>query len=1283
VSEPTPGERSDQTVGYTPAEPDDGPLPATVKTTPGQSLRTSFSRTTFRGPAPGDPADPDNQVGPYEVLDELGKGGMGVVYRARHVSLNRTVALKMILGGGAGPGLLERFRVEAEAVARLQHPGIVQVYDVGDHRGQPYMAMELIDGGSLAAKLDGKPQNPRFAAQTAETLCRAMAVAHQFNIVHRDLKPHNVLLTRDGQPKITDFGLAKDLDRLSSNTRAGSILGTPSYMAPEQAAGRVADIGPGTDVYALGAILYEMLTGRPPFRGESPIDTIRLVLDGEVTPARQLVPKVPRDLDTICLKALQKPVHRRYLTAAEMAEDLRRFLDGEPIRARPIGPVERAVKWVRRRPTTASLIAAGVLALVAFVALGAWSWVQISERADRAEKATDRAEKALADGTRRMVWLNVASGTRRLDEGDYLGSVLWLAEALRLELDLKGDGADREHVHKVRLKAVLDRCPRPVRKWLHEGALNDAVFGADGRVVFTAGEDGVGRVWDVATGKGAGPPLEHGSPVRFIALSPDGRRAATAGADGTLKVWDVATGTPAFPTVVLGVQFTGLAYSPRGDRVLAVGAAGRARVWDAATGAVVSTMTVPFEGAVTAVAFAPDGERYAMGGTNATIRVFKTKDSESVGYTLKHDGPVTSVGFSPDGGRLVTGSADGTARVWDAATGQPVLPVPARHPGPVNGVAFGPAGRTVVTACDDRTAQVWDAATGLPLGRPAVHASRVLSVGFSPDGRWYVTASDDNTARVWDAATGEPAAPPLRYSATAVAVRFSPDGHHLLVAAKNRLAEVWDLIAPADLAPAPAAAPPPRAGPGSAASPDGSLILSYGAGQTARVRDAATHEARTPPLRVGSAVAAAAFSPDGTLVATGEDDGAVQVWRVADGAKVWGTPGQHASRVQAVAFSRDGKRLATGGEDNTARVWDAATGVSDVTPINLRATVDRVEFDPTGLLLGTVTEAGAAQVWDVYSGEPVTPPFRPRADWAAALAPTDWPLADLQAAGRLFAGTKLTDTSDEVPLDPAELLKLQQELMGKYRGRGEFGTPPAGARAWSLGRAKAAEDAGDWFAAAWHLDRLAVAAPGDPELRRRRAAAAAKLGDWDRAVRLDPGRADNWYHRGVARGKLGDWGRAAADFAKAAELRADPAAAVGLAARVALEAGDAAEYRRLVAELAGRLDDPRAVWACVLAADSGADPAKLVEAAKAAGPLAHGLALVRAGRPADAVGELKAAGDRPAAWAALALALAKQGKPAEAKVWRDRTAARLTDGGPLSWDERTDAGALLREFDGR
>jgi tetratricopeptide (TPR) repeat protein/tRNA A-37 threonylcarbamoyl transferase component Bud32 len=380
-------------------------------------------------PSPAPPAAAPPVLPGYEVQGELGRGGMGVVYKARQLSLNRTVALKMVLAGEhAGPEQLARFRAEAEALARLQHPNIVQVHEVGAWGGRPFFSLEFVDGGSLAQKVAGTPQPPRAAAELLETLARAVHAAHQARVVHRDLKPANVLLTRDGVPKVTDFGLAKCLpaEHAASlpggHTEAGAIMGTPGYMAPEQAAGKARQVGPAADVYALGAILYELLTGRPPFRAETPLETILQVLEQEPVSPRALNARVPRDLETVCLKCLQKDPTKRYASALDLAEDLRRFLAGEPIRARPVPAWERALKWARRRPAHAALAAAVLLAVLAGLA-GAvfyglykgqqavafrqqlerrqrvddlWNLGQDAERAGQLADAKERYDRALA-----------------------------------------------------------------------------------------------------------------------------------------------------------------------------------------------------------------------------------------------------------------------------------------------------------------------------------------------------------------------------------------------------------------------------------------------------------------------------------------------------------------------------------------------------------------------------------------------------------------------------------------------------------------------------------------------------------------------------------------------------------------------------------------------------------------------------------------------------------------------------------------------------------------------
>ncbi len=342
-----------------------GTLPPLPAAAPGPDAVPTTSLPSDPSPSGGPVPSDDEGVPGYRVLGELGRGGMGVVYKARQPALNRVVAMKMLLGGNhAGAAELARFKAEAEVVARLQHPNIVQIFDVGAHQGLPYLTLEYCSGGSLAGRLNGAPLPPDEAARLVEALARAVQAAHERHVIHRDLKPANVLMTADGTPKITDFGLAKMLDEASGQTQSGAVLGTPSYMAPEQAGGKGKEVGPAADVYALGAILYDCLTGRPPFKGATALDTVLLVLSEEPIPPSRLQPKVPRDLETLCLKCLHKEPTKRYGSALELAEELRRFRAGEPIRARPVGPLERGWRWGRRNPLVAGLVAAVALALL-------------------------------------------------------------------------------------------------------------------------------------------------------------------------------------------------------------------------------------------------------------------------------------------------------------------------------------------------------------------------------------------------------------------------------------------------------------------------------------------------------------------------------------------------------------------------------------------------------------------------------------------------------------------------------------------------------------------------------------------------------------------------------------------------------------------------------------------------------------------------------------------------------------------------------------------------------
>ncbi len=352
------------------------------------ALQADESGLSAGPPVPPPTEAPPLEIEGYQILGELGKGGMGVVYKARQTKPVRVVALKMILAGFPDEEARKRFRTEADAVAALQHPNVVQVFEVGEHRGQPFFSLEFCAGGSLEGRLKASPLPPAEAARLMETLARAVHHAHERSIVHRDLKPGNVLLTADGTPKVADFGLAKKMDEVGGTQTA--VVGSPPYMAPEQTSGKSKEIGPATDVYALGAILYECLTGRPPFKAATVLETLEQVLYDDPVPPRRLQSKTPRDLETICLKCLRKDAKQRYASAETLAEDLRRYQEHRPIVGRPVGRVERTWSWCRRNPKDAALVAAGLLA----VALGVFASLWI---AGRQATATIDAERDLAN----------------------------------------------------------------------------------------------------------------------------------------------------------------------------------------------------------------------------------------------------------------------------------------------------------------------------------------------------------------------------------------------------------------------------------------------------------------------------------------------------------------------------------------------------------------------------------------------------------------------------------------------------------------------------------------------------------------------------------------------------------------------------------------------------------------------------------------------------------------------------------------------------------------------
>jgi hypothetical protein len=649
----------------------------------------------------------------YEMVRELGRGGMGVVYLAKQTKLNRPVALKMILEGGhAGAEELARFKTEAEAIARLQHPNIVQIFEVGEHEGRPFFSLEYCAGGSLDRKLAGTPLPPKQAAQLAGVLARAVQAAHDRNVIHRDLKPANVLLSADGTPKITDFGLARKLDE-AGRTATNAVMGTPSYMAPEQAVGKSKEIGPAADVYALGAILYELLTGRPPFKAAAALDTLMQVVADEPVPPSRLQSKVPRDLETICLKCLNKEPSKRYAGAAALAADLGRFQADEPIQARPTGAVERTLKWARRRRALAALVVVSVLAAGGLVSGGAFFTARLAEQKWTAEQLAVKE----ADARKRADREKQAAQEER-DKARSSQHAIQISQAVRSwELH---DVADAERVlsevagpfrQTWEQRYVLGLCRRKALPL--PGPVLSAAISADGKRIVWGSERTV-KVWDGRTGQRLRILAGHTGEVLSVAVSADGKRIVSGSADRALKVWDGDTGQ---------VKFT---LEGHGDRV-------------------------------TSVAVSADGKRIVSGSLDRTVKVWDAQTGKDE-LTLKgHTAGVTSVALSADGKRIVSGGRGigdikepGEVKVWDAETGQHLLTLKG-HSRAISGVCFSPDRKRIVSGSEDRTLKVWDVETGQVKVTLTGHTREVRSVCFSPDGCRIVSGSHDNTVKVWEA----------------------------------------------------------------------------------------------------------------------------------------------------------------------------------------------------------------------------------------------------------------------------------------------------------------------------------------------------------------------------------------------------------------------------------------------------------------------------------------------------------------------------------------------------
>jgi WD40 repeat protein len=969
------------------------PRSAAAQPLPGEASTPILEKLTVRpsagatvelessGLTASEPASPTHirYFGDYEIIREIARGGMGVVFEARQVSLDRKVALKMILAGQLADDTdVKRFYSEAQAAANLDHPGIVPIFEVGQHDCQHYFSMGFVEGQSLSHRLADGPLPIRKAAELIRRVGEAVEYAHEHGLIHRDLKPANILLDKNGNPRVTDFGLAKKIQSDSGLTGSGQIMGTPSYMPPEQAGGRRGDVGPAADVYALGATLYALVTGRPPFQAATAMDTVLQVISDEPVPPRRLNGSIPRDLETICLKALAKEPARRYTTARELADDLRRFLEGEPICARSVSSFEKCWRWCRRRPLIAGLAAAVVMAVVGGL-IGTSLGLVAALKAQAKERAqTQLTEQQLYDSRMNLV--------QRYWE-DYRGALL--QEGLAEQFPHQPGATDRRRFEWFYWRRKL-RSGHVTFKG-HPAPVRSAAFSPDGARLASTSEDGTVRVCDCATGQDivtlTGPVVP-----RFLVYRPDGKQLACAG--GQVKVWNAATWKEIH--ILNGHRLpgngaataVGVAFSPDGRKLATAGGMDNlAKVWDAATWKEIHVLNGHTH-AVNSVAFSPDGRRVGTGSLDRTVKVWDAITGTEI-RTIDAAQPVYSVAFSPDGRHLAACGLLGKVKLWDAVTGKESASFEG-HSSSAYGVAFSPDSRRIVSAGEDQTVKVCDTATGREIRALKAHAGPVLGVSFSSDGKRLASTSADGSVKVWDAtaaleslawwqsvprmketgswiwhtASGQETLTIGWQTGAIHALSFSADGERVISGSIDGTVKAWDLANGRETF----SVKHPGGVFGMALSPDGHRLASAGFDRTVRMWDAVSGGEILALTGHTGAIKSLSFSPDGRRLASAGEGGTVKIWDAAAGQALF-TLSKHMGGVNGVAFRpSDGALLASCSGDRTVRVWNAETGQEVRVLTGHAAAVNKVAFSPDGRWIASASADATVKVWDVATG---------------------------------------------------------------------------------------------------------------------------------------------------------------------------------------------------------------------------------------------------------------------------------------------------------------------------
>ena len=902
---------------------------------------------------------PLGQFGDYHLLEEIARGGMGVVYRAQQVQAKRMVALKMILAGKfATEKELKRFYSEAEAAARLDHPNIVPIYEVGEQDGHPFFTMAYVNGQNLAARIAEGPLAQREAANLTREIASAIDYAHQHGIIHRDLKPANILLTSNGQTRITDFGLAKRIDDQANLTVTGDVVGTPSYMSPEQVHGNPTDVGVSTDVYSLGAILYCLLTGRPPFQAATILETFTQLTQVEPVPPRQLVPTINPDLETICLKCLQKAPHKRYPTATELLNDLDRYLEGKPVQARPVSQIERSWRWCRRKPIVASLFATIALLIVIISIVSSVAAVHLNSLAQKESQARLRAEEA-----QRVAEMQQARFQREKKRADAQA-----ATAMQHLLTIKHEKRIARHIlyaghmnlaQTAWQEAHLENVASLLNQHRPTGRQED-IRNFEWYYFQRLGHQ------DLAT-------LPANALVTSALYTPDGSHLILGNNYGRLEYWNLSTQQKTFSKVLHQGKINQLAMSPDGHHIATVGNDRTIVIWDLDRQEELKRLT-GHTGQILTVCFNHDGTQLATGSADATVKIWNPHNGECMSTLSGHRSSVISSSFSPDGRHLATGSRDVTARIWDLSSGRTEAII--RHYAAVDSVQFNstntllatgsgngniklsstsdfrhlktiesgqlairhlqftPDGKQLASAGADTTIKLWDVPIGTEIRTFKGHHRPVRWLAFRADGKEFVSASWDLTLKQWS--TTPPFSSLNAHEHVISDLDFSPDGKWLATASADQTVKLWQLP---DRQIKHVFSDPESAFATVCFSPDGRWLAAGTQNGMLHIWDRSNNQLKVKQRIHRQRINQISFTADSHWIGSASHDGLVKLWNVGNDELVGVLQG-HKGAVQTIAFSPDGQHCVSGGKDGLLRIWNRHN----------QQLVQEISADPLGIL---------------------------------------------------------------------------------------------------------------------------------------------------------------------------------------------------------------------------------------------------------------------------------------------------------------------------------------------